>query len=98
MRFQELCERRLEKYDLLAIVLDGKSFAQDEMVIALGVTIKGKKAVLGFVQTATENARVLREFLEDLIDRTKVKNRLRVTLHHRWEQGDHWKNSNQKQR
>lgn len=50
-------------------MLDGKSFAQDEMVIALGITIEGKKVILGFVQTATENARVLREFLEDLIGR-----------------------------
>jgi transposase-like protein len=68
-RLKELCERRLEKYDLVALVLDGKSFAQDEMVLALGITIEGKKVILGFVQTATENARVLREFLEDLIGR-----------------------------
>jgi hypothetical protein len=76
-----------KKYDLVALVLDGKSFAQDEMVLALGITIEGKKVILGFVQTATENARVLREFLKGL-NRTGVKDRVGLTLHHRWEQGD----------
>ena len=46
--------------------LDGKSFAEDEMVVALGVTTKGDKVFLGFVQTDTENAVVIRSFLRSL--------------------------------
>ena len=50
----------------VALVLDGKSFAEDSMVIALGVAVTGEKVLLGFVQTATENepvctGRLLRE-------------------------------------
>ena len=53
----------------MAFVLDGKSFAEDEMVVALGVTTKGDKVFLGFVQTDTENAVVIRSFLRSLKDR-----------------------------
>jgi transposase-like protein len=50
-------------------LLDGKTFGDDAMVIALGVTITGEKVVLGFVQTATENEGVCTRFLQELIDR-----------------------------
>ena len=66
---QALCERRLEGYDLVAIFLDGKTFASEEMVIALGVMLGGEKVILGFVQTATENERVCRGFLRELLER-----------------------------
>ena len=49
--------------------MDGKTFAEDEMVVALGVTLDGEKVVLGFVQTATENGKVIRNFLRSLRDR-----------------------------
>lgn len=52
-------ERDLSGYDVVALFLDGKSFASDEMVLALGVTIEGDKVFLGFVQTDTENAVVI---------------------------------------
>jgi hypothetical protein len=35
-KLQELMERRLEGYELVAILLDGKTFAEDEMVVAVG--------------------------------------------------------------
>jgi hypothetical protein len=53
----------------LALLLDGKSFADEQIIIALGVTLDGQKIPLGFVQTATENERVCRRFLGDLVDR-----------------------------
>jgi len=66
---RKLCERRLEGYDFVALLLDGKTFGTDEMVIALGVTMEGRKMPLGFVQTGTENERVGREMLEGLLER-----------------------------
>jgi len=68
-QLQALCERRLEGYDFVALVLDGKTFAEDAMVIALGVTVSGDKVLLGFVQTATENERVCTAFLRGLLER-----------------------------
>jgi len=68
-KLQELMERRLDGYDIVAIIMDGKTFAEDEMVIGLGVTIKGEKIILGIMQTATENERVVSRFLEELKER-----------------------------
>lgn len=62
-------ERRLESLDLVAVFLDGKRFAEDGMVIAVGVRLSGEKILLGIVQTATENERAISEFLESLVAR-----------------------------
>lgn len=68
-KLRELTERHLEGYDLVALLLDGKTFAEDEMVAAVGVTITGEKVLLGFVQTATENRKVCAAFLRELVER-----------------------------
>ena len=68
-KLAEFQERSLEGYDLVALFLDGKSFADEELIIALGVTLDGHKIPLGFVEAATENERVCRRFLAELVDR-----------------------------
>lgn len=71
-KLKELMERDLSEYDFVALFVDGKSFSEDEMIIALGVTITGEKIVLGFVQAATENQRVIKSFLNNLTERGLV--------------------------
>lgn len=68
-KLKQFQERSLQPYDLVTLFLDGKTFAQEEMIIALGVTIQGEKVPLGFVQAASENERVCRQFIDDLISR-----------------------------
>lgn len=68
-QLQALQERRLDRYDFVALILDGKTFAEDRMVIALGITLTGENVILGFVQTATENETVCAAFLRELIER-----------------------------
>ncbi|MDZ7301152.1 MAG: transposase [candidate division KSB1 bacterium] len=68
-KLQMLLNRRLEQYEFVALVLDGKTFRQAQMVIALGITKSGEKIILGFIETATENHRVCAEFLQGLIAR-----------------------------
>jgi transposase-like protein len=68
-QLQRLLERRLEAETFVALVIDGKTFAEDGMVSAVGVTVDGRKMILGFVQTATENRRVCAAFLRTLIER-----------------------------
>lgn len=68
-KLKELQERDLSGLDIVAMFMDGKAFADDQMVIALGVTLTGEKVFLGFVQTDTENSRVLSEFLRSLLSR-----------------------------
>ncbi len=68
-KLQALQERRLDGYDFVALVLDGKTFADDTMVTALGLTLHGEKILLGFVQTGTENATTCGDFLRGLVAR-----------------------------
>lgn len=68
-KLKELQERRLQKYDFVSVILDGKSLADEQVLIAVGVTVDGQKVILGFEQTATENAKVAGQFLQSLIDR-----------------------------
>lgn len=68
-RLQEFLTRDLSGHDIVAIFIDGKCFAENEMVIALGVTITGEKIVLGFVETSTENHTICRDFLNEMKDR-----------------------------
>lgn len=66
---RRLQERRLDDAEWLVLVLDGKTFAGDQLVLALGVTATGEKRMLGLVQTASENKRVIAAFLRDLGER-----------------------------
>ena len=66
---RRLQERRLDDADWLVLVLDGKTFAGDQLVVALGVTATGEKRILGLVQTASENKRAIAAFLRELGER-----------------------------
>ncbi len=68
-QLRELCERRLEKLNLVALLIDGIEFASQTLIIALGVEESGVKHVLGLWQGATENATVCKALLEDLVAR-----------------------------
>ena len=47
----------------MGLFLDGKAFADDEIVIAVGITMAGNEIMLGLIQTASENTAVCRDFL-----------------------------------
>ena len=68
-KLRELSSRRLDKEDIVALFIDGKSFAEDGIIIAVGITLDGKKVILGFIQAASENERVILRFFEGLIER-----------------------------
>lgn len=66
---QQLHERRHDDAEWLVLLLDGKTFASEQVVIALGVTTTGQKRILGLVHTATENKRACATFLRELTER-----------------------------
>ena len=68
-KLREFQERDLSSEDVVAVVLDGKTFTDAVMVIAVGITISGEKRFLSFVETDTENERVLTPFLRSLVER-----------------------------
>lgn len=68
-KLKEFQERDLSRERYVALFLDGKTFADATLVIALGVTRGGEKRFLGFVETDTENEKVLTPFLRSLLER-----------------------------
>jgi putative transposase len=65
----ELRRRRLDDFDLIALMLDGVHVAGRTVVVALGIARNGEKQVLGFYQGSTENGQLCVELLQDLITR-----------------------------
>lgn len=65
---EKLCQREVPR-DLVALLIDGKHFRSECLVVALGVDKEGNKQVLGLWHGATENRTVVRELLADLRER-----------------------------
>jgi putative transposase len=68
-QLKALQDRDLSTIDVVAVFLDGKTFADMTMVVAVGIALTGEKHLLGFVETGTENEAVLTPFLHSLRDR-----------------------------
>lgn len=68
-KLSALQERDLSRFDLVAIFFDGKAYGDDEIILAVGVTLGGKKVILGMVQASSENEVVCRDFIRGMIDR-----------------------------
>lgn len=66
---KEFEKRDISGKDIIALLIDGKSLGSEEILICLGITIKGEKIVLGFAQSTTENSRAIKQLLRELINR-----------------------------
>jgi len=66
---KKLLSRGLDEYDFIALFLDGKTYAKDGIVVAIGITIEGRKVIVGIEQMNTENARAVGQFFDKLIER-----------------------------
>jgi len=68
-KLKELCERRFEDVDLIAIWIDGLVFGEHHVIAAVGLDPGGGKRVLGVREGATENSTVVKGLLADLVER-----------------------------
>lgn len=68
-KLKELQTRSLSSYDVVAIFVDGKRYAKDGVMVALGVTMDGKKMILGIEQIHGENGNAIGQWLDRLIER-----------------------------
>jgi transposase-like protein len=68
-KLKALMERRLEKLNLCAVLIDGTPFKDRQMIAALGIGCDGTKTVLGLREGATENTAVVSALLSDLVER-----------------------------
>jgi putative transposase len=62
-------QRRLDQFDFVALILDGVHVGKHQTIVCVGITIDGKKHVLGLRTGATENEVVCRDLIRDLIER-----------------------------
>ncbi len=68
-KLEELMSRSLQHLQICALLIDGTIFKGRHLVAALGIDALGKKVVLGLVQGATENARVVSGLLGHWLER-----------------------------
>lgn len=68
-QLREWLAQPLEALDLRIVMIDGKVFQEHCVLIALGIAADGKKHVLSVQEGTTENARVAKALLRDLIGR-----------------------------
>jgi putative transposase len=65
-RLQKLQARQLTEHALCAMMIDGTGFEDQQVVVAMGLTLQGHKVILGLHQGATENATVVKHLLDDI--------------------------------
>ena len=78
---QQLLEwqrRPLDELDLAAVMIDGIHFHERVVLVALGIDTEGHKHVLGLHEGSTENERVAKALLSDLIERGLKAWRMRL--------------------
>lgn len=66
---EKLRSRSFADKHIVAILIDGIEFANETLVVAVGVDSEARKHVLGLRQGATENAEVVTSLLEELCER-----------------------------
>ncbi|MBV9294039.1 MAG: transposase [Acidobacteriaceae bacterium] len=68
-KLEALMSRSLQHLQICALLVDGTIFKGQHLVVAIGIDAFGKKVVLGLVQGATENAKVVSGLFEHLSER-----------------------------
>lgn len=68
-QLEEFENRDLSVHDFVAIFIDGKYLAKEQIMIVLGVTMRGDKIPIGFLQTHSENSVPIKDLFDNLIER-----------------------------
>jgi putative transposase len=77
-QFKQLCERRFDNCNILAIYIDGIQFGDCHVIVALGVDSGGCKHILGLREGSSENSRVATDLLNDIVERGVKPDRFRL--------------------
>ncbi|MDI6803419.1 MAG: transposase [Bacteroidota bacterium] len=96
--------RDLKGRKFVALFVDGKYLAKEQIVIGLGVTREGDKIPLDLVQTTTENAKAIGQVLKNLMNMllgksfstTKCIENVNMLIERNLNKVKHWKTSGQR--
>ena len=69
VQLRALKNRSLKGYDFVCVLIDGKRYAEDGLLVALGITIDGTKVILDIDQSHSENANVIVQLFDRFIER-----------------------------
>ena len=61
--------RRFDEMAFAALLLDGKTLREDQILLAAGLTVEGKNVILGFLEAKTESHACVMALLQDLLER-----------------------------
>ncbi len=61
--------RRFDEMAFATLLLDGKTLQEDQILLAVGLTVEGKKVILGFTEAKTESHACVMALLQDLLER-----------------------------
>lgn len=65
-KLKEFESRDLAHHDLIALFIDGKYLAKEQIIIVMGITINGDKIPLGFLQSNSEKSGPIKALFESL--------------------------------
>jgi len=68
-KLEDFENRDLSEYEFVSLFIDGKYLAKEQIIIALGVTLSGRKTPLGFIQSNTENSLSIKNLLNSIVHR-----------------------------
>ena len=66
---RQLQERSLAESEIIAMFIDGKRYADDGLMVAMGVSMTGDKMVLGIEHIHSENGLAIEQWIQRLIER-----------------------------
>jgi len=68
-KLRQIQSRSLSAYDIVAVFIDAKRYADDGIAVALGVTLEGHKIVLGIEHIHSENSCAVDQWLDKFLER-----------------------------
>lgn len=68
-KLKEFESRDISAHQLVAVFIDGKYLARQQMIIVMGITESGDKVILGLLQTTTENSKAITQLFTQLKER-----------------------------
>ena len=69
VKLEEFAKRRVDKVNLVALIVDGIHVARKHLIVCIGIDGAGRKHLLAVRLGATENFVVCRDMFADLVDR-----------------------------
>jgi transposase-like protein len=69
LALEEINGRDLSQEEWLGMMIDSLTFADRSVTVAMGITVQGRKKILGLKEGDTENWEIVRDLIQSLVER-----------------------------